>query len=407
MVWVINAWCGGEKYLEVSQYSRLRYSSTLVTYGGIYKQKYPYWINIILKSLGNRIEWLIVKCTKDGFKNLDSLYTHLLVDWGGSDEPYQQYYIWTWIYDNCSAVWENTESHEGGDIIEKASKYKKSTVKYRLSAFHCIPVYKILHRYMINTHNWTSRKLTGRQSEWFKQQTNSELSFHTLDRCSLTNQADIEWLCLFFHGLLPPARTWWHPVCSPDSPLTGIKRYVITFLHTYYYFRYFLCIWQPQEPRIATIPPPTPARKPSDKAVLLIAPGHPRYPPAFDDDDAILQWPLPIRQIHLLPTLFRVTEPTQYQHWGKLPSSMSFLCLNDFEYSQRCHIGHHPGSRSIIPADKRWQWQRQRTGLITLCCWTMGRPEARLAGAVGDAGRLREGGRVWAGGREEDWDADS
>ncbi|KAK0211871.1 hypothetical protein IW262DRAFT_1467278 [Armillaria fumosa] len=64
--------------------------------------------------------------------------------------------------------------------------------------------------------------------------------------------------------------------------------------------------------RTATIPPPTPARKPSDEAVLLVAPGHPRYPSALDDDDAILQRPPPIRQMP--PSPFRPTQPTQYQH---------------------------------------------------------------------------------------------
>ncbi|KAK0437494.1 hypothetical protein EV421DRAFT_1738960 [Armillaria borealis] len=44
---------------------------------------------------------------------------------------------------------------------------------------------------------------------------------------------------------------------------------------------------------------------------------------------------------------------------------------------------------------------RITAGLIMLCCWAMGRPSARLAGAVGNAGRLQEGGRVQAGGRRK------
>ncbi|KAK0187336.1 hypothetical protein F5146DRAFT_1142311 [Armillaria mellea] len=61
---------------------------------------------------------------------------------------------------------------------------------------------------------------------------------------------------------------------------------------------YFLRVQQPQELRIATVPPLTPARKPSDKAILLVAPGHPGYPSTFDSDDAILQQPPPIWKIH-------------------------------------------------------------------------------------------------------------
>ncbi|KAK0184971.1 hypothetical protein F5146DRAFT_1006030 [Armillaria mellea] len=55
----------------------------------------------------------------------------------------------------------------------------------------------------------------------------------------------------------------------------------------------------------------------------------------------------------------------------------------------------------------RQQQRQQKAGLIMLCCCAMGIPRARLAGAVGNAGRLWEGGSVQVGGQEEDQDADS
>ncbi len=131
----------------------------------------------------------------------------------------------------------------------KGLKMKEITVKYHLSTSHCILVYPIVHIYIINIYNWTSQKLMGHQNEWFKWQMNSEFSFCTLDHCSPTNQAQIEWLCLFFHGLLPPSWTQWHPICSPDGPLTGVKSYVIILLHTYYYLDTFYASGSPKCPR--------------------------------------------------------------------------------------------------------------------------------------------------------------
>ncbi|KAK0189579.1 hypothetical protein F5146DRAFT_1001827 [Armillaria mellea] len=92
---------------------------------------------------------------------------------------------------------------------------------------------------------------------------------------------------------------------------------------------YFLCIQQPQELRIATVPPLTPA-----------SPTNMENTP--------------------LPSPFQPTQPTQYQHRGKSPSN------HELSMPER------PGILSEMP-------NRPPSGA------------ARLAGAVGNAGRLWEG----------------
>ncbi|PBK59296.1 hypothetical protein ARMSODRAFT_983115, partial [Armillaria solidipes] len=53
------------------------------------------------------------------------------------------------------------------------------------------------------------------RNEWFEQWVNPEPPFRPLDRCGLTNHTAIEWLCCFFHGLLPPPPTSTLPhLCS-------------------------------------------------------------------------------------------------------------------------------------------------------------------------------------------------
>ncbi len=75
-----------------------------------------------------------------------------------------------------------------------------------------------------------------------------EHPFCTLSHCGLTNHAVIKWLCYLFRGLLPLPPTIMMPVCSPNSSLMCIKRYVLTIWMLTLLYRYFLSVQQPQEP---------------------------------------------------------------------------------------------------------------------------------------------------------------